>query len=79
MNNIRFIYGAGFVQVDVTEKAVAEFIKDGKLFIAKSASFNGIFSDVIPREPKTLMIQFEDKSFICLPEVRGSDYTVMFA
>ena len=75
MKDVRFIYGAGFIQRYVTELASANFIKDNKLFIDKEVSFNRIFSDVLPGAEKTLLIEFPDKTFISLPEIRANDYT----
>lgn len=76
MSSLRFVYGAGFVQIDVTKQAIESFINGNQLNVPKDASFNDIFGDVIPNEQKTLLILFEDKTFISLPEIRTRNLVV---
>lgn len=76
-DNIRFIYGAGFIQVDVTEKAGPALLNERGIFVPKTVSFNELFTDVLPGEEKQLLIQFDDKTFISLPETRTKDFLLI--
>ena len=73
---VRFIYGAGFVQVNVTEKATQAFVQENKLSIPRNVSFNDVLGDVIPNHKKTLLIELEDGSLFALPEHRTVDFSI---
>ena len=75
---MKFYYGNISKKQDVTELAILKFIKSNSISIEASVSFNEIFGDVLPGQPKTLQIYFDDNTTMEFPESRYKDYLLHF-
>lgn len=70
---IKFFYGAQNYFVDVTLLATDYFVSNERICIGCVISFNEIFTDVVPKVAKTLVININGAT-ISLPEIRQNDF-----
>ena len=67
------IYGTAKTFIDVTQIVTGAFIVEDCLKVPNSVSFNELFGDVAPNEPKNLTVTNRGVKMI-FPEIRNADY-----
>lgn len=74
---MKCLYGKQDMYKDVTNLVKEHFIKDNYIIIPQHSSFNDLFGDIIPGEPKALFIEIEDKRMLITEDdIRKQSYRI---